>query len=454
MKIKNGKEIEQSANEIRTQFTSAISAMYRDEVPQYEKLYALVELLNKSEIASKSDQYSSIENELLECERHGAIRLGTAKELSTMRRLFAVMGMFPVDYYDLSVAGIPVHSTAFRPIFLDNIKANPFRIFTSLLRLDLIEDEALCQIAETALAKRNIFSKELLALIDTHEKQNGLNDEQSEQFVAEALEVFRWQQQAQLDSQTYNQLSATHRLIADIVSFKGPHINHLTPRSLDIDVLQTQLAKSFKAKEVVEGPPRRECPILLRQTSFIALEEKVLFNDGEKGTHTARFGEVEQRGVALTPKGRNLYDKLLNEARSNNKDSYENELQKAFLKFPDTHKELHDKKLAYYQYTAVSKPGAHADPLSISQLLDDGHLTVSPIIYEDFLPVSAAGIFSSNLSDNAQAGSDKNQIKQSPNQMSFEKALGATVIDSFLLYEKIQQKSLAAALKQLGIVVL
>ena len=33
-----------------------------------------------------------------------------------LRRLFAVMGLYPVGYYDLSVAGVPVHSTAFRPV--------------------------------------------------------------------------------------------------------------------------------------------------------------------------------------------------------------------------------------------------------------------------------------------------------------------------------------------------
>ena len=33
-----------------------------------------------------------------------------------MRRLFAVMGMFPVGYYDLTPAGVPVHSTAFRAV--------------------------------------------------------------------------------------------------------------------------------------------------------------------------------------------------------------------------------------------------------------------------------------------------------------------------------------------------
>ena len=91
-------------------------------------------------------------------ERHGAIRLGTPDELSTIRRLFMVMGMVPVGYYDLSVAGIPVHSTAFRPTSEEALRRNPFRVFTSLLRLDLIEDEE----ARRAAARRwpgEIFSR-------------------------------------------------------------------------------------------------------------------------------------------------------------------------------------------------------------------------------------------------------------------------------------------------------
>lgn len=70
----------------------------------------------------------------LNVERHGAIRVGTAEELATLRRMFAIMGMYPVSYYDLSQAGVPVHSTAFRPIDDAALARNPFRIFTSLLR--------------------------------------------------------------------------------------------------------------------------------------------------------------------------------------------------------------------------------------------------------------------------------------------------------------------------------
>jgi uncharacterized glyoxalase superfamily metalloenzyme YdcJ len=48
--------------------------------------------------------------------------------------------------YDLSVAGVPVHSTAFRP--LTRPRWRPFRVFTSLLRLELIDDAAAAESAK------------------------------------------------------------------------------------------------------------------------------------------------------------------------------------------------------------------------------------------------------------------------------------------------------------------
>jgi len=425
-----------------------MSAMYRAEVPQYAALHSLVKAVNEKVLASKHDLVLSGQEELLEVERHGAIRLGTAKELFEIRRLFAVMGMQPVDYYDLSVAGIPVHSTAFRATDLESLKASPFRVFTSLLRLDLIEDKDLRLKAEQILAKRNIFSAALMDLIKRSENKGGLTEDQAGQFVNEALETFRWHKTATVDMHTYDELNQSHRLIADVVSFKGPHINHLTPPTLDIDAVQLQLSKQgLKAKEVVEGPPLRTCPILLRQTSFIALQEAVTFSDGKQGTHTARFGEIEQRGIALTPKGRSLYDRLLQQARSNDsKADYQERLADAFSEFPDSHEELRKQGLAYYKYSATSKSVEISRHPTLEELIDNGNLNFTPIIYEDFLPVSAAGIFQSNLADGA-----KQETQQSPNQAKFEEDLGVAVIDSFSLYEKNQQDFLDAALKALGI---
>lgn len=109
-----------TADEIREQFSQAMSAMYQQEVPQYGTLLELVADVNLAVLENNPQLHEKMVNadELarLNVERHGAIRVGTAQELATLRRMFAIMGMYPVSYYDLSQAGVPVHSTAFRPI--------------------------------------------------------------------------------------------------------------------------------------------------------------------------------------------------------------------------------------------------------------------------------------------------------------------------------------------------
>ncbi|WP_414707538.1 2-oxoadipate dioxygenase/decarboxylase HglS [Psychrobacter sp. UBA6291] len=467
-----------------------MSEMYQKEVPLYGDLIDLVsevntEVLNKQpEIKQQLEHTGEIDR--LNMERHGAIRLGTAAELSMMRRLFAVMGMYPVGYYDLAPAGVPVHSTAFRALETSSLNKSPFRVFTSLLRLDLIDDEALKQEAMAALDKRTIFTDNVISLIERFEEQGGLTAEDAKQFVKEALETFRWHDNTPVSKVLYQQLLSQHGLIADVVGFKGPHINHLTPRTLDIDAVQAGMqAKGIPPKAIIEGPPRRRCPILLRQTSFKALEEAVSFknpNGGyETGHHTARFGEIEQRGVALTPKGRALYDQLLSQARrqlavtpnADNASEYYQILESAFAAFPDDYQTLHDEGLAYFYYQAVDSNTDNAptldsidvedvnDPLSrhmVTGLLEQGMIRLEPIVYEDFLPVSAAGIFQSNLHDdstNDSANGNENGGKQSKgevhtNKEAFENALGAQVYDELALYQTLQAQSLKACLANLN----
>lgn len=443
-----------SPDAIRRLFAQAMSRMYRTEVPLYGDLVDLVTRINAQVLAEQPELGAQLdrndERARLDEERHGAIRVGTADELATLRRLFAVMGMQPVGYYDLSVAGVPVHSTAFRPVQASALAANPFRVFTSLLRLELIEDAELRAQAADILARRRIFTDGALALIDQAERDGGLADVDAERFVAEVLETFRWHSDATVALPTYQALSDAHRLIADVVCFRGPHINHLTPRTLDIDAAQEgMIAAGIAAKVVIEGPPRRACPILLRQTSFKALEEAVHFPDGQggaAGTHTARFGEIEQRGLALTPKGRALYDQLLAHARdadgAGSTGDYSSRLASAFVSFPDDHGTLRREGLGYYRYQLTE--AGRAAPEQVGELPGEaliaaGLATADPIVYEDFLPVSAAGIFQSNL-----GGSEQRAYAAHANRDAFEKALGASVHDEFALYERLQQDSLDA----------
>lgn len=445
--------------EIRHKFANAMSDMYRFEVPQYGSLLDMVKQINQQQLdnnpALQKTLTENLEIQRLNTERHGAIRLGKAQELFNMRRLFAVMGMYPVGYYDLTEGGLPVHSTAFRPVQLDELKINPFRVFTSLLRIELIQDEKLRTTAEQLLSSRQIFSDNLLQLIHSSEQNNGLNVNQAQQFVAEALQTFRWHHQATVNLPTYQQFLQTHNLIADIVCFKGPHINHLTPRTLNIDDAQQAMSDyGLQAKAIIEGPPARKYPILLRQTSFKALAEDIEFPDKEKsqqGSHTARFGEIEQRGMALTPKGRNLYDQLLNRVRqlvpdaANNQSGYYQQLAATFEQFPDDLEQLHHLRLAYFSYS-VNPHKTSTDFNDLNTLVDQQQLLLYPVTYEDFLPVSAAGIFQSNLTQQQSRLSSG-----SANQQLFETQLGEAVLSEFDIYQQLQSNSLRRCLQQLRI---
>ncbi len=79
--------------------------------------------------------------------------------------------------------------TAFRPIEDSALRKNPFRVFTSLLRLDLIEDPKLRDEAAAILAGRRIFTARTIELVKEFER-SGLDREQAEEFVREALETF------------------------------------------------------------------------------------------------------------------------------------------------------------------------------------------------------------------------------------------------------------------------
>lgn len=442
-----------SANAIRASFASAMSAMYQQEVPQYGTLLKLVAQVNDEVLAQDPQlkQQLAKDNELarLDVERHGAIRVGTAAELAMLRRMFALMGMYPVGYYDLSQAGVPVHSTAFRPLDDDALNANPFRLFTSLLRLELIDDPALRQQAAEILAARDIFTPRCRELVSLGEKQGGLDAQQADTFIQEALETFRWHQQTTVESHTYQALLAQHRLIADVVCFPGCHINHLTPRTLDIDRVQALMPEvGIAPKVIIEGPPRRRVPILLRQTSFKALDEPVRFKDGP-GTHTARFGEIEQRGIALTAKGRELYDRLLAQSETGADNlTHQQLLTATFRDFPDDANALREQQLAWFTFRLTHTGRANPERLkqrqSIEKLLDEGLIEATPMIYEDFLPVSAAGIFQSNLGDN-----DRPRSQGQSSQAEFEKALGTKIQDEIALYAQRQ----AASLARCGVVV-
>lgn len=98
-------------------------------------------------------------------------------------RLFRQLGMFPVGYYDLSTSGVPVHATAFRPVTPEALDIHPFRVFTSLLRPELIVDEQLRAEVEEILEARDIFHPTVKALVAKAEEQGGVLPEDAKELV-------------------------------------------------------------------------------------------------------------------------------------------------------------------------------------------------------------------------------------------------------------------------------
>jgi uncharacterized glyoxalase superfamily metalloenzyme YdcJ len=170
--------------------------------------------------------------------------------------------------------------------------------------------------------------------------------------------------------------------------------------------------------------------------------------DEARGEHRARFGEIEQRGAALTAKGRALYDRLLaetlaaNPPRDGATSDYRAELERRFAAFPDDAATLRAQGLAFFRYAPGEKRGATGD---VETLLRDGALIAEPITYEDFLPVSAAGIFQSNLGEGG-----RRELSASANREAFEHALGTKVADEMAIYAHEEKSSLERALAALG----
>ncbi|APT84598.1 2-oxoadipate dioxygenase/decarboxylase [Corynebacterium aquilae] len=428
--------------ELRARFAAALSELYGREVPAYTTLVEVSEAVNRDYIRAHGEEATRLGSvERVTAERHGAIRVGSPKELSQAARVFAAFGMYPVGFYDLrdaAKASVPVVSTAFRPIDEDELAKNPFRVFTSMLATDdpRFFSPEIQQRLDEFIGARTLFPEDLLELADRAAAAGGLEENEADQLVEKATKAFQLSDDP-VDHEWYRTLENISAVAADIGGVTTTHINHLTPRVLDIDDLYNRMeARGITMIDEVQGPPKWKGPdVLLRQTSFRALDEERIFSfeDGTigPGTLRVRFGEVEQRGIALTPKGRDLYDQLIHEAYR--------EPDRWAEVMPTTEEGLRQQQLAYFTYEKVGEVPAGT---SLDDAIAQGLVVATPIVYEDFLPRSAAGIFQSNLKDEGTRDDGQHGTDYDIDVLS--KIIGKPIHDPFDLYAAQQQRSLDA----------
>jgi uncharacterized glyoxalase superfamily metalloenzyme YdcJ len=455
--------------ELRAEFALRLASLYGNEVPAYNTLVDVSQEVNEDFIrknGENAERLGSIQR--VTAERHGAIRVGSARELAQVARVFAAFGMYPVGFYDLrdaSKSSVPVVSTAFRPIDADELAKNPFRVFTSMLAHDdrrFFDEETEKQL-EAFIGARTLFSQELLELADKASAEKELVPEESTRLLDLATAAFELSQEP-VDHDWYFKLERISAVAADIGGVPSTHINHLTPRVLDIDDLYARMeARGIAMIDEIQGPPNWEGPdVLLRQTSFRALAEERNFrhSDGvvRPGSLRVRFGEVEQRGIALTPHGRDIYDRLVAEvdnllaASPAGTTRVEVAAQVWRRNLPDNERDLALTGLAYFTYRVVDPAKAPTTgSASLRQLVEAGVLVPEPIVYEDFLPRSAAGIFQSNLTDDGSR--DDGQLGTPYDIDRLSEVLGSRILDPNELYTAQQNASVKDAERQLCITI-
>lgn len=271
--------------------------------------------------------------------------------------------------------------------------------------------------------------------------------------------------------------------------FMKLHFKHLTREQIDalpkatatpadiamlLDSLVTRLSepelhlhklKHAGFKDFTEGPSQ-DTPVLLRQDAYKALTEPVRFTNSDgttvETTHTARFGEIEQRFYATTPSGRDLYDKCLTAGDAQrDKDpsivkrdhaAYESQSAGAFSQFPKTLGELIDKNIVFGRYVPTAKgltANGSIQSTDMRDLVKNGFAQVEGLRYEDFLPVSAAGIFASNLN---QYGTKATATERPVyTKARLEEIMGKKIIESDAVYQGVQAKSMLDTYAKLGL---
>ena len=115
---------------------------------------------------------------------------------------------------------------------------------------------------------------------------------------------------------------------------------------------------------------------------------------------------------------------------------------------PSTERELALQGLAFFTYRVAGtrRSGRQGTASVCMSCVEAGVLVPEPIVYEDFLPRSAAGIFQSNLTDE---GTRDDDLLGTPYDIdTLGEVIGRPITDPTLLYEAQQSASLAAAARR------
>lgn len=104
---------------------------------------------------------------------------------------------------------------------------------------------------------------------------------------------------------------------------------------------------------------------------------------------------------------------------------------------------------AFFTFRPVKKQFVEEPSLGLLELIRNSWLTADSVVYEDFLPRSAAGIFASNPSSEGSTGTSEDEPVRDSGWMS--KQINRQVLNSATIYSTERVDVLIAAAQVLGL---
>jgi len=433
---------------IREKIVAAILASFRQSMPIYADMMAVAQDINNAAGPDEADRLGRI--------MHAAIRCASPQELQTISDILGLMGCEPVNYYDLREK-VSVQSTAFRPTCPQDIQRNGFRLFCSMLSIDCI-DESDRPFVESIIKRRDLFSDDLCELIAKGKHQGGLDQQQTEEFVAACVHLFIRPETAMVSLDEYEQLRAINKVAAQVLITNSLAFNHLTPSVASVpEAHQRMLQRGIETIPVWQGPVGKD--VVLRQTSCLAPPVKLKFptagDSFVEADYQETFVEFEERLTAPTTKGRQWFEELfaqgkqqlsLRESDDGYAEHYYEVMRAALEPFPSDPIECWQHGLAYFTFECEEE-NIEGDQ-TFEQLVAGGVIQLVPQKYEDFFGPAATNIFNSNigLDDVSNVG-----IATADSQSSFEAMLGRPVVSMYDYYDAIESQSRLEVSKRYGL---
>ena len=288
--------------EIRSRIVSQILSKFSQSMPIYADMMGVAKSINNAAGQNEAERLGKI--------MHAAIRCASPEELQTVRQIFRLIGCEPVNYYDLREK-VSVQSTAFRPVELSEIQQDGFRLFCSMLSIDCIAEQHQ-PFVQSIIDRRNVFPQALLDLIEIGER-TGLNHEQVDQFVNLCVEIFVRPEAALVSRDEYERLRTINKVAAQVLITNSLAFNHLTPSVASVpQAHQQMIEQGIQTIPVWQGPVGVD--VILRQTSCLAPPVVLKFPEADgtmvEAEYQETFVEFEERLQALTPSGRQEFERL------------------------------------------------------------------------------------------------------------------------------------------------